>query len=236
MNNDSYIYFIEQEKQNFVKIGFATNIKNRLGSLQTGSPYNLILRGYIKGDRNFECELHLKFKNYNIGGEWFTLSDEIKEFINNNCNKDYVDYNTNRRINIKTKSLTHYDNGSFKKVYINNVEKLELLDLNNNEKLVYYVLRDYAQYPTNCVVIKEHIPTMAELEPIVGLSERSIRESLKSLDEKRLIKLVQSGHRKAIYINPEYYATGKELDTEVLHMFGLIQCDDEKVNEYLKVE
>jgi DNA-binding transcriptional ArsR family regulator len=74
---------------------------------------------------------------------------------------------------------------------------------------------------------------MIELEPIIGLSERSIRESLKSLEEKGLIKLIQSGHRKAIYINPSYYATGKDLDSDTLQMFSLIKCDDEKVNEYL---
>jgi DNA-binding transcriptional ArsR family regulator len=133
----------------------------------------------------------------------------------------------------KAKNRVTYDGGNFNIVYENKLEDVVNLKLSNNEKLVYYVIRDYAQYPTNCVVIKDHIPAMIELEPIIGLSERSIRESLKSLEEKGLIKLIQSGHRKAIYINPSYYATGKDLDSDTLQMFSLIKCDDEKVNEYL---
>jgi hypothetical protein len=132
----------------------------------------------------------------------------------------------------KLKNRDTYDGGNFNIVYENKLEEVVNMKLNNNEKLVYYVLRDYAQYPTNCVIIKNHVPAMIELEPIVGLSERSIRDSLKSLDEKGLIKLVQSGHKKAIYINPEYYATGKDLDTDTLQIFGLIDCDDEKVDKY----
>jgi DNA-binding transcriptional ArsR family regulator len=144
--------------------------------------------------------------------------------------------NRSKKPDKKLKNKGTYDGGNFNIVYHSKLEDVMGMKLNSNEKLVYYVLRDYAQYPTNCIVIKDHIPTMTELEPIVGLSERSIRESLKSLEDKGLIKLKQSGHRKAIYINPEYYATGKELDTITLQMFNLIQCNDEKVNEYLNKE
>jgi len=34
-------------------------------------------------------------------------------------------------------------------------------------------------------------------------------------------------------INPEYYATGKELDIDTLKLFDLVECDDDKINENL---
>lgn len=134
----------------------------------------------------------------------------------------------------KLKLKERYDGGNFNIVYENKILEVQNMKLNNNEKLVYYSIRDFAQYPTNCVIIKDTIPTMIELEPIVGLNEKSIRKALKTLDEKSLVKLVQYGHRKAIYINPEYYATGKDLDIKTLEFFDLIECDDEKINYYIK--
>jgi len=118
-------------------------------------------------------------------------------------------------------------------VFRDKIEKLRNMKLNSNEKLVFYVLRDYIQYPTNCVVINDNIPSVKELEPLIGLTERSIISVLKSLEEFNLIKRVQHVHKKAIYINPEYYATGKDLETETLKLFGLLECDNEKINSYL---
>ena len=108
------------------------------------------------------------------------------------------------------------------------------MKLSNNEKLVFYVLRDYIQYPTNCIVINDSIPSIKDLEPLVGLTERSMVGVLKSLEEKKLIKRVQSGHKKAIYVNPEYYASGKDLEIETLKLFGLLECDDTKIDQYIK--
>lgn len=105
------------------------------------------------------------------------------------------------------------------------LKNLKDLNLSNNEKLVYYTLRDYVEYPTNCVVIDGKILSISEYSSIVGLTERSIIPCLKSLEEKKLVKLIQYGHRKAIYINPEYYTSGKDVCEEVLVMFKLIESD-----------
>jgi hypothetical protein len=77
---------------------------------------------------------------------------------------------------------------------------------------------------------------MKELEPIIGLTERSIISALGKLEVFDLIKRKQYGHKKAIYFNPYYYASGKDLDIEVITMFGLMECDDDKVNDYLSNE
>lgn len=231
---ENYIYFIEQEGTKLIKIGVAKDIKKRFSTLQTGSPQQLILRGYIVGGYDKEKELHNYFNSLHFGGEWFTLSDEIEKYITKNCIMD-LNENIVGRNNINNEiKLLPYEGGDFNIVYRNKIEGVNNMKLNNNEKLVFYVLRDFAQYPTNCIVIKDSIPAMKDLEPIIGLNEKTIRRSLKSLEEKTLVKLVQYGHRKSIYINPEYYATGKDLDIKTLQLFDLIDCDDEKINDYIK--
>lgn len=118
-------------------------------------------------------------------------------------------------------------------VFRESINCLVSMKLEVNEKLVYYVLRDFIAYPSNSVMINEQIPSFVELEVIVGIKERTIRKALKSLEIKGLIKLVQSGHKKAIYVNPAYYASGKELNIDVLEMFELVECDNRKVDAYL---
>ncbi len=74
------VYFVSQG--NKVKIGFTNNIKQRMKNIKTSSPLSLKLLGTIDGDRNVEKELHLKFHQYRLSGEWFLWSDEIKDYIN----------------------------------------------------------------------------------------------------------------------------------------------------------
>jgi hypothetical protein len=132
---------------------------------------------------------------------------------------------------IKTKD--RYDGGEFNIVYRNKINEVINMKLDTNEKLVYFTLRDFITYPSNCILINDEVPTFPQLENIVGLKERSIRKSIKSLEEKGLVKLQQSGHRKAVYVNPSYYASGKDLNIEVLQMFDLVECDENKINSYL---
>jgi hypothetical protein len=126
------------------------------------------------------------------------------------------------------------ENSKFNIVHRERIEDVNSMKLDKNEKLVYYVIRDFAQHPSNCVMINNIVPTFKELEPLISLTERTIRDALKSLEDKNLLKLIQSGHRKAIYINPEYYATGKELNIDTLNLFNLLEVDDNKINSYLE--
>lgn len=154
--------------------------------------------------------------------------DSTQRLINKKSTKPKRNHNANKAVYDGTG-----ENG-FSIVYRDKIKELNDMKLDKNEKLVYYVLRDFAQYPSNCVVINDSIPTFKELEPLISLTERTIRDSLKTLEIKNIIKLFQSGHRKAIYINPEYYATGKELNIDTLKMFNLLEIDEEKINSYLE--
>lgn len=75
------IYFLLSPETNTVKIGFTTNVDKRLSVLQTGSPYQLQLVKVISGSPRKEKQLHQKFAEYNIRGEWFTWCDTIKNYV-----------------------------------------------------------------------------------------------------------------------------------------------------------
>ena len=127
----------------------------------------------------------------------------------------------------------HYDGGEFNMVYRKELENKMALKLTLVEKGFYSWICDFVSYPTNCVIINDQVPTIETLTNIIGIKERALRGHLKTLESKGLIKLVQFGHKKAIYINPRYYASGKDLDIETLRMFYLIECDENKINSYI---
>jgi hypothetical protein len=76
------IYFILNSKNNTVKIGKTDNLQKRLSQLQTGSDSCLVVILTLPGDVEEEKELHLRFSDHRLNGEWFTFSDEIKQYTN----------------------------------------------------------------------------------------------------------------------------------------------------------
>lgn len=96
------VYFISDLEK--IKIGFTKqNVNKRLRQLNTGSPKQLYLLGYIEGDKNLEKYLHIKFDKYKVrnNGEWFIANQEIIEYINTNnlLKNTYIDID-NDKINI----------------------------------------------------------------------------------------------------------------------------------------
>jgi len=77
------IYFIKSESGH-VKIGCSKNdINIRIAALQCASPFKLTLLKTIPGDYEQENLIHKKFKKYRFRGEWFILTADIIEFIDN---------------------------------------------------------------------------------------------------------------------------------------------------------
>lgn len=80
------VYFIGNKLYNYVKIGHTVNnVKGRLVSLQVGCPFDLEILGIVDGNKNTEKQLHKKFDEYWIRGEWFKLCWPIYKYI-----KEYV--------------------------------------------------------------------------------------------------------------------------------------------------
>lgn len=79
---EGYVYFIETEDEQFIKIGFSVRPTMRLQRLSTNNPFRLTLLGFMPGSRVTERYLHRRFKADQVNGEWFRSSDEIRRMIN----------------------------------------------------------------------------------------------------------------------------------------------------------
>ena len=100
------------------------------------------------------------------------------------------------------KCKERYDKGDFNIIYREEMIGFMALKLTLIEEGVFSRLCKFLQYPTNCVMVNGNIPSIEVLMTIMDLKERALRGHLKTLEQKGVIKLVQSGHKKAIYVNP----------------------------------
>lgn len=80
--NGYYIYFIRDGLAH-IKIGITNNVKKRLDALQTANPMKLeyFFGMHVKTQRDaldIESELHEKFKDYRLMGEWFEETEVLK--------------------------------------------------------------------------------------------------------------------------------------------------------------
>lgn len=66
---------------NYIKIGWSTNIRGRLETLQLGVPEALKLYGIITGERRTEPRLHRRFADHRLRGEWFRYEGELRAWI-----------------------------------------------------------------------------------------------------------------------------------------------------------
>lgn len=77
-DNDNIYTYIMTDNTGLYKIGRSSNIETRLKQLSIGNP-SLILLLYIEG--NYEKDLHDKFANKHVKGEWYRLSKSDLKWI-----------------------------------------------------------------------------------------------------------------------------------------------------------
>jgi hypothetical protein len=75
------IYFVQTDDNRFIKVGKANDPRQRLASLQTGSPVRLKLIGAIPGGHETEHAIHQRFQALRTYGEWFRASDDLLDYI-----------------------------------------------------------------------------------------------------------------------------------------------------------
>jgi hypothetical protein len=63
-----------------VKIGVSANPLGRIKAMQTTRP-DIKLLADIPGDHKTEADLHLRFQEFRIAGEWFRFTKEIEDFL-----------------------------------------------------------------------------------------------------------------------------------------------------------
>jgi len=77
----AYVYFVADRTQGAVKIGYSASPQARLSNLQTSTPSKLELLVAIEGDLQTERQLHKRFANYRLTGEWFRLAGDLAAYI-----------------------------------------------------------------------------------------------------------------------------------------------------------
>ena len=76
------VYFIRADcPVGYIKIGIANNPKGRLAGMQVHCPYLLRLLATSTGGRKVEKELHRRFHDAHVRGEWFRPTPELLAFI-----------------------------------------------------------------------------------------------------------------------------------------------------------
>jgi hypothetical protein len=78
--DQGFVYFVSDGE--FIKIGFATDWQARIKGLQIANPRTLTPLLILEGGYRFERQLHQLFKAHRVRGEWFRLSPEIAEYVN----------------------------------------------------------------------------------------------------------------------------------------------------------
>ena len=73
-----YVYIIRNENSKIVKIGKSLNLTSRLNNFKTSFGSGLILVGffYCENYNDLENQLHKKFFDKKVSGEWFDLSEQ----------------------------------------------------------------------------------------------------------------------------------------------------------------
>ena len=76
------IYFIGNTTESKVKIGYSKHPDKRLKEIQTTAPFKVSILKVIPGNFIEEKKWHRHFAWCKTNNEWYTLTEELKEFIN----------------------------------------------------------------------------------------------------------------------------------------------------------
>lgn len=77
----SWIYFVGSREHGMVKIGRTARLKHRMSSLRNSAPVPIKLFAVVFADPSLESCLHKRFEASRMHGEWFQISDEINQCI-----------------------------------------------------------------------------------------------------------------------------------------------------------
>ena len=87
----SVVYFVKHRRQDPIKIGYSSNLKQRLIDLKISSPYGMDLIGTIKSPeaKNLESRIHKRLESHRLSGEWFDISIQDAKDIVCEFDEDY---------------------------------------------------------------------------------------------------------------------------------------------------
>ena len=75
------IYFVSDPSAGYVKIGYSKKPWGRFASLQCSTAGSLEMLAVMDGDLETEAELHRRFSDLRVRGEWFVPTGELEQLI-----------------------------------------------------------------------------------------------------------------------------------------------------------
>jgi len=110
------VYFIKAEEVYpiRIKIGRSLDPESRFQDIANISPVLIKFLGSMVGGHEEERKVHDKFKENRLHGEWFLLTDDLEDFIENAI-KHPFDFTVecNKATNSHTKATTIHKKGRF---------------------------------------------------------------------------------------------------------------------------
>jgi hypothetical protein len=100
------VYFARSRRHDEIKIGFSTQVANRLYNLGNSRFTTMDFLGWVPGGPKVEREMHAKFATTSLGREWFAPSPELLDFIDKSTYHDEPDNMASPYGRIND---THYD-------------------------------------------------------------------------------------------------------------------------------
>lgn len=140
---------------------------------------------------------------------------------------------------IKTrKGAIHYcvkikENYTFNKVFRVDMRwLLENVDLTEREQLFMFRFEHYLHFPSNSIVVNGNHPTVEDMMKMMKLkSDKVVRNTINSLEQKQIIKTEQIGNRRIIYFNPFLISTGGIIDIDTYTKFQFSRFNPECSNK-----
>jgi predicted GIY-YIG superfamily endonuclease len=85
-----FVYFVQGVDGGPIKIGFTTDVRRRLITIQAYSPISLRLVALFSGRAEHEGKLHRMFQAERLHGEWFFPSPELLAIVRTHADLENV--------------------------------------------------------------------------------------------------------------------------------------------------
>ena len=183
------LYLIKSNK--FLKIGYTSNIDNRIKQYKTHNPDIKIL-SIIEGTREDEKKLHELCKEWKYDSEWFYYSPRIIELFSNNiCNSEII---------IRENIVKTYEE------FIPKLCKFK-------KKLLFDILFKLVEFcEENTMKIILNKLTFKQLAIDLNKTPKTIKSSIKELINDNLIVRYNNDY----IINPKYFWKGNDITRSLI--------------------
>lgn len=227
-----YVYVVKVDGR--YKIGKTKNPTNRFGEYTRLYEEPIVVVCEVVFDYSeVEKELHKKYADKRLRGEWFNLNETDIELI-----KNYLKERTDEKYNIE-KEVKIYVPADYETVKISNTNYIkefektnELLDLLRDYPSTFYainIMKHYLVKDFNILVKNGKKFSAITLARQMDISRQASSSYFKKLKELNIIKSVKVDKYGVVFaVNPNYYLNGTSVPKEIYDLFDIENGGDKE--------